>query len=104
MTRRGALGILVMFALNLLTGVLVAALVGESAEVTPDGTASVVTSPGRLALAALLAFLSFAIDGYVVGLKSPGRTIVKPGILAAVAPALRPGTPGWLEPRRPCPG
>lgn len=38
-----------------------------------------------LALPALLAFLSFAICDYVVGLKSPGRTIVKPGISATVA-------------------
>lgn len=37
-----------------------------------------------LALPALLAFPSFAIGDYVMGLKSPGRTIVKPGISAAV--------------------
>ena len=30
-------------------------------------------------------FLSFTIGGYIVGLKSPGRTIVEPGISAAIA-------------------
>ena len=40
---------------------------------------------GQLALGALIGIASFAIGGYIVGLKSPGRTILEPGISAAIA-------------------
>ena len=40
---------------------------------------------GRLALGALISIASFAIGGYIVDLKSPGRTILEPGISAAIA-------------------
>ena len=36
-------------------------------------------------LAAALNFLVFLIGGYIVGMKSVGRTILEPGISAAVA-------------------
>lgn len=36
-------------------------------------------------MAALIGIASFAIGGYIVGLKSPGRTILEPGISAALA-------------------
>lgn len=39
---------------------------------------------GRLALAALVGFASFAIGGYVVGLKSLGRTVGEPGVSTAI--------------------
>jgi hypothetical protein len=42
-------------------------------------------SGGQMALAALLNFLAFAIGGFIVGLKSAGRTILEPGISAAIA-------------------
>ena len=38
-----------------------------------------------VALAALVGIATFAIGGYIVGLKSPGRTILEPGISAAIA-------------------
>ena len=41
--------------------------------------------PGQLALGALISIASFALGGYIVGVKSPGRTILEPGISAAVA-------------------
>jgi hypothetical protein len=40
---------------------------------------------GRLALGALIGIASFAIGGYLVGLRSPGRTILEPGLSAALA-------------------
>ena len=36
-------------------------------------------------LATVLNFLAFAIGGFIVGLKSSGRTILEPGISAAIA-------------------
>ena len=42
-------------------------------------------SGGQLALAAVLNILVFAIGGFIVGVKSAGRTILEPGISAAVA-------------------
>ena len=40
---------------------------------------------GLIALAAVINFLAFAIGGFIVGLKSAGRTILEPGISAAIA-------------------
>jgi hypothetical protein len=51
-----------------------------------------VTSPdeveftsGQILLAAVINFLAFAIGGFIVGIKSTGRTILEPGISAAIA-------------------
>ena len=43
---------------------------------------------GRLILLAVISFGSFLVGGYIVGLKSPGRTIWEAGISAAIAVAL----------------
>jgi hypothetical protein len=53
-----------------------------------EGVASpedVELSGGQIVLAAVLNFLAFAIGGFIVGLKPAGRTILEPGISAAVA-------------------
>jgi hypothetical protein len=42
-------------------------------------------SGGQVALVAVVNFLSFVIGGFIVGLKSAGRTIFEPGISAAIA-------------------
>jgi O-antigen ligase len=42
-------------------------------------------SGGQVALLALVNFLSFVIGGFIVGVKSTGRTILEPGISAAIA-------------------
>jgi hydrogenase/urease accessory protein HupE len=42
----------------------------------------------QIGLAALLNFVAFVIGGFIVGIKSAGRTIVEPGIAAAVAVAI----------------
>ena len=39
-------------------------------------------------MAALVSFLSFAVGGYVVAARSSGRTVVEPGISAAIAVAV----------------
>jgi uncharacterized membrane protein YedE/YeeE len=42
-------------------------------------------SGGKMAALALVNFLVFVIGGFIVGLKSTGRTILEPGISAAIA-------------------
>lgn len=89
-----AIGTAIMFGLNLLAGlILLPWLGGMEAPVAGAGSAStgdpaLALGGGRLLLAALLSFLSFAIGGYIVGARSPGRTIVEPGISAAIAVAV----------------
>jgi hypothetical protein len=89
------IGTAVMFGLNLLAGLLILPLLGTSGSLSADpaGMAPDVPLPdygggGRLLLAAVLSFLSFAIGGYIVGARSPGRTVVEPGISAAIAVAI----------------
>ncbi len=81
------IGVAVMLGLSLVAGLLFALVVGDAAPsptATPEEAAAAIGG-GRLALGALISFASFAVGGYVVGLKSPGRTILEPGISAAVA-------------------
>jgi uncharacterized SAM-binding protein YcdF (DUF218 family) len=87
------IGTAIMLGLSLLAGLLILPLLGASAAVpqAPDTTAPGAPSYGgglRLLLAAVLSFLSFAIGGYIVGARSAGRTILEPGISAAIAVAL----------------
>ncbi len=84
------IGVMVMLGLNLVAGLILGLLVGDAVPTTaatPEEAAAVLGG-GRLALGALISFASFAVGGYVVGLKSPGRTILEPGISAAVAVAI----------------
>ena len=87
-----AIGTAIMFGLNLVAGLVLLPLLGGALPPGPDGAPSVDTAAapggGRPLVAALVSFLSFAIGGYVVGARSPGRTIVEPGISAAVAVAI----------------
>jgi hypothetical protein len=78
------IGVVVMVVLNLIAGVILGLFLAPQLE----GVASpedVKLSGGQIVLAALLNFLAFTIGGFIVGLKSVGRTILEPGISAAVA-------------------
>ncbi len=87
-----AIGTAIMFGLNLVAGLLLLPLLGGALPAGPDGApsadAAAALGGGRLLVAALVSFLSFAIGGYVVGARSPGRTVVEPGISAAIAVAV----------------
>jgi hypothetical protein len=81
------IGVAIMFGLNLVASLILTLLLGDaipSTATTPEEAAEALGA-GRLLLGALISFASFAIGGYVVGLKSPGRTILEPGISAAIA-------------------
>jgi MFS family permease len=78
------IGVVVMIVLNLVAGLLLALFLGPELEgvTSPE---DVQLSGGQVVLAAVLNFLAFAIGGFIVGLKSAGRTILEPGISAAIA-------------------
>ena len=78
------IGVAVMIVLNLVAGVILGLVLAPELEA--------VTSPediqlggGQVLLAAVLNFLAFAVGGFIVGIKSSGRTILEPGISAAIA-------------------
>ncbi len=84
------IGTAIMFGLTFVAGLLAAGVLGSSLPVParPGEVSTATVDVGRLVLAALISVAAFAVGGYVVGLKSPGRTIVEPGISAAIAVAL----------------
>ena len=78
------IGVVIMVALNLVAGVILALLIAPQLEGVASPEEIQITG-GQMALATLLNFLAFAIGGFIVGLKSTGRTILEPGISAAIA-------------------
>lgn len=80
------IGAAIMFGLNFVASLILVLLIGDAvpATATPEEAAAALGG-GRIALAALIGIASFAIGGYIVGVKSPGRTILEPGISAAIA-------------------
>jgi hypothetical protein len=82
-----AIGVAIMFGLNLVASLILVLLIGDSlpATATDPLEAATALGGGRLALGAVVGIASFAVGGYIVGLRSPGRTILEPGISAAVA-------------------
>jgi hypothetical protein len=73
-----------MIVLTLIAGLILGLVLGSQLEgvTTPE---EVQLGGGQIVLAALLNFLAFAIGGFIVGIKSAGRTILEPGISAAIA-------------------
>ena len=78
------IGAVIMLVLSLLASLITGlALRSELEGVTDVGQLSL--SAGQMTMAAVVNFLAFVIGGYIVGLKSIGKTILEPGISAAVA-------------------
>ena len=78
------IGVVVMLVLSLAAGLVLGLVLGPELEgvTSPE---DIQLSGGQVALAAALNFLAFAIGGFIVGVKSAGRTILEPGISAAIA-------------------
>jgi hypothetical protein len=77
-------GVLIMLGLNIVAGLILGLyLMPEIQDATR--VEDIDLSGGRMAWLALVNFLVFLIGGFIVGLKSAGRTILEPGISAAVA-------------------
>jgi hypothetical protein len=78
------IGVVVMVALNLVAGLILGMALGPQLEAATSLKA-VELGGGQLAFAAVLNILAFVIGGFIVGVKSSGRTILEPGISAALA-------------------
>jgi hypothetical protein len=78
------IGVLIMLVLNIVAGfVLGFVLSPQLQDVTSVEDLNL--TGGQVALVAVVNFVSFVIGGYIVGIKSSGRTILEPGISAAIA-------------------
>jgi hypothetical protein len=78
------IGVLIMLALYIVGGLIVGLTLGSQLE-GATSIEEISLTGGQLALVAVINFLSFAIGGFIVGIKSAGRTILEPGISAAIA-------------------
>ena len=78
------IGVVVMVVLNLAAGLALGLVLGDQLQgvTSPE---DVRLSGGQVAFALVLNLLAFAIGGFIVGVKSAGRTILEPGISAAIA-------------------
>ncbi len=81
------IGALIMIAMSFVAGFILTILLASQLQGVTD-PAEIQLSGGQLALAALLNFLAYVIGGFIVGVKSAGRTILEPAIAAAVAVAI----------------
>jgi hypothetical protein len=81
------IGVVVMIVLNLVGSLVVGLVLGPQLQgvTSPE---EIQVSGGQIMLLAVLNFLAFAIGGVIVGIKSTGRTILEPGISAAIAVAI----------------
>lgn len=78
------IGVLIMIALNIVAGLVLGILLRDQIG-GATRMEDLSLSGGQMAALALMNILVFAIGGFIVGLKSAGRTILEPGISAAVA-------------------
>jgi hypothetical protein len=78
------IGIVIMVVLNLIAGIVLGLVLGPALEgaTSPE---NVQLSGKQLTIIAVLNVLVFAIGGFIVGVRSAGRTILEPGISAAIA-------------------
>lgn len=81
------IGTLIMLALSIVAGLILTLFIGSQLEGVTEPSDIQFTNV-QVGLAALLNFLTFAVGGYIVGVKSAGRTILEPALAAAVAVAI----------------
>src|SRR4029450_203959 len=79
-----AIGVVVMVALSLIAGIILALVLGSQIK-DATNVQNVALSAGQLVLIAVINILAYAIGGFIVGVRSAGRTIIEPGISAAIA-------------------
>ena len=79
-----AIGVVIMVVLNLVAGLLLGLVLSPQLKgaTSPE---EINLSGGQVLLAVVVNILSFLIGGFIVGLRSAGRTILEPGISALVA-------------------
>ena len=81
------IGILIMLGLSILAGIIAGLFIGSQLEGVTS-VEDISLSSSQLVLVAILNFLAYAIGGYIVGIKSAGKTILEPAIAAALSVAI----------------
>ncbi len=81
------IGAMIVIAMSIVAGLILGIFLAPQLEGVTD-PAEIELSGGQIGLAALLNFLAFVVGGFIVGVKSAGRTIIEPAIAAAVAVAI----------------
>jgi hypothetical protein len=79
-----AIGVVVMVVLNFIAGIVLAFVLGSQIK-DATNVENITLSGGQLMLIAVTNILVFAVGGFIVGVRSVGRTIIEPGISAAIA-------------------
>lgn len=79
-----AIGSVIMIVLSLVGGLLTGLVLRPQVEAAAT-SGQISLSGGQALLAVVINALSFLIGGFIVGIKSAGRTILEPGISALVA-------------------
>ncbi len=79
-----AIGVVLMVVLNLIAGFVLALVLGSNLEGVSD-VEDITLSGTQVVLVVSINILTFALGGFIVGVKSAGRTIIEPGISAAIA-------------------
>jgi hypothetical protein len=79
-----AIGVVVMVVLNFIAGIVLAFVLGPQIK-DATNVENITLSGGQLVLIAVINILVFAVGGFIVGVRSAGRTIIEPGISAAIA-------------------
>jgi hypothetical protein len=79
-----AIGSVIMIVLSLVGGLLTGLVLRPQVEAAAT-SGQISLSGGQALLAVVINVLSFLIGGFIVGIKSAGRTILEPGISALVA-------------------
>jgi hypothetical protein len=79
-----AIGVVIMLVLNLVAGLLLGLVLRPQLEGATNPE-EINLSGGQVLLALIINILSFLIGGFIVGLKSAGRTILEPGISGLIA-------------------
>jgi hypothetical protein len=75
------IGVAIMVLLNISAALVLGFVLGPQ----PTSPEDISFSGGQILLAVAINFLSFVIGGFVVGIRSAGRTILEPGISALIA-------------------
>ena len=81
------IGIFILLGLSLIAGIIATLFLGSQLEgVTSPEDISL--SGSQWTMIAILNLLTFVIGGYIVGIKSSGKTIIEPAIAAAITVVL----------------
>ena len=73
-----------MVALSLIAGLVLSSVLGPQIK-DATNVQNITLSGGQMVLIVVVNILVFAVGGFIVGVRSAGRTIIEPGISAAIA-------------------